>query len=174
MNDHYSEKKLNLPFDPQGNLIQTSPEEIYNIINGCRGGKALSVDGIPDIAFSSFIRLELARKHLSAIPLPAADKEIAIEKKADELTKHTAHNLAKILNHWLRNKSIPPLHMTSRLVFIYKDKPDLVNGNTVGSFRPISVTSPLFKLLEIIIHRRIRKLTEKQQITPIHQQQIGF
>ena len=49
---------------------------------------------------------------------------------------------------------MPIVHATSRNFFIYKGAPS-ESGNTIDELRPISATSFLFKLLEIIIKGRI-------------------
>ena len=49
---------------------------------------------------------------------------------------------------------MPIVHATARNFFIYKGAPS-ESGNTIDELRPISATSFLFKLLEIIIKGRI-------------------
>ena len=69
---------------------------------------------------------------------------------------------------------MPTHHLTARLVFIYKDEIDSVNGNLIDSFRPISVTSILFKILEITLLKKIKALIKTERIPSLNQQQIGF
>ena len=51
---------------------------------------------------------------------------------------------------------MPKVHATARNFFIFKGPPK-DTGNTIDELRPISATSYLFKLLEIVIKNRIEK-----------------
>ena len=64
---------------------------------------------------------------------------------------------------------MPKIHATARNFFIYKGPPK-DSGNTIDELRPISATSYLFKLLEIVIKNRI----EKGLSTDLNQAQHGF
>jgi hypothetical protein len=68
-----------------------------------------------------------------------------------------AENLANLLNRWLERRTIPHQHLVSRLILILKKPPNIDEGNTLDDYRPISVTSVFYKLLEVIIHRRIKQ-----------------
>ena len=62
--------------------------------------------------------------------------------------------LSKIINNWLIEEKIPQYILTSRIVLLYKtNKND--DGNTLDDFRPISVTSYIFKLIEKMLKKRI-------------------
>lgn len=65
-------------------------------------------------------------------------------------------NIAEILNYWIQNQGMPKVHATARNFFIFKGPPK-DTGNTIDELRPISATSYLFKLLEIVIKNRIEK-----------------
>ena len=39
---------------------------------------------------------------------------------------NVSNNLTMLINHWMRNKAIPEIHNTARLIFIYKNKRDVV------------------------------------------------
>jgi hypothetical protein len=71
-----------------------------------------------------------------------------------------AQNLTTLLNNWLAKKYIPPEHTTSRLVLIPKKPINREDGNSLDEFRPIAVTSVLFKTLEVIVHRRVKALLQ--------------
>ena len=58
---------------------------------------------------------------------------------------------------------MPTIHTTAKNFFIYKGNPK-PEGNTIDELRPISATSYLFKLLEIIIKNRIEQLMESKVI----------
>ena len=49
---------------------------------------------------------------------------------------------------------MPIIHTTAKNFFIFKGNPK-PEGNTIDELRPISATSYMFKLLEIIIKNRI-------------------
>lgn len=68
---------------------------------------------------------------------------------------------------------MPLAHSTAKNFFIYKTAVKK-EGNTIDEFRPISATSFLFKLMEIIIKNRIEKLTELGQIKKLSDTQFGF
>lgn len=84
-----------------------------------------------------------------------------------------AKNITLVLNYWFQQKSIPPNHATSKIIFIYKNPKDPL-GNPLNDFRPISVTSPLFKLMELLIKKRIETLTLNNTLKIIHPTQHGF
>ena len=56
--------------------------------------------------------------------------------------------------NWLENGGIPIPHATAKNFFIFKNTPG-VKGATIDELRPISATSIFFKILEIIIKKRI-------------------
>jgi len=89
-------------------------------------------------------------------------KEIAAKNRVnyETLLDTVSLNLTTLINHWLRNKNIPAIHNTARLIFIYKNKRDVVQGNAIDSFRPISITSIFFKLIEHLLKRRIDRQLE--------------
>jgi hypothetical protein len=82
-----------------------------------------------------------------------------------------AKNLTLLLNQWLQRKAIPPEHTTSRLILIAKKPIDKQNGNTLDEFRPLAVTSVLFKLLEVLVHKRLRVLLDSSTIRPL---KVGY
>jgi hypothetical protein len=90
------------------------------------------------------------------------------------MVSHVSQNISSILNSWLQKKEIPKEHATARLIFIYKQEQDLINGNAIDTFRPISITSILFKLFEIILSRRIKILRNNGTIKRLNPHQIGF
>ena len=53
-------------------------------------------------------------------------------------------------------------------MFILKKEIDYINGNQLEDTRPISISSPFFKILEQIILNRIYKLTKDKIIKPIN------
>jgi hypothetical protein len=63
---------------------------------------------------------------------------------------------------------MPICHATAKKFFIYKGTPN-PNGNTIDELRPISATSYLFKLLEIIIKNRIDGGMSNRRIKSLHQ-----
>jgi hypothetical protein len=63
---------------------------------------------------------------------------------------------------------MPICHATAKNIFIYKGTPN-PNGNTIDELRPISATSYLFKLLEIIIKNRIDGGMSNRRIKSLHQ-----
>ncbi len=85
-----------------------------------------------------------------------------------------AENLANVINSWFEHKSIPLSHLTSRLILILKKPVNLEEGNLLDDFRPISVTSVLFKLIEIIIYRRVKQHLSNGTIRPLNRSQTGF
>ena len=72
----------------------------------------------------------------------------------ESLQSDIAFMLTKIFNNWLREESVPRYILTSRIVLLYKQG-KLEEGNFLDDFRPISVTSYLFKILETMIKKRI-------------------
>jgi len=63
---------------------------------------------------------------------------------------------------------MPICHATAEIFDIYKGTPN-PNGNTIDELRPISATSYLFKLLEIIIKNRIDGGMSNRRIKSLHQ-----
>jgi hypothetical protein len=66
------------------------------------------------------------------------------------------------------------LHTTSRLILIAKKPINRESGNTLDEFRPIAVTSVFFKLLEVIVRKRLLALTNSQSIRRVSREQCGF
>ena len=62
---------------------------------------------------------------------------------------------------------MPISHATAKNFFIYKGTPN-PDGNTIDELRPISATSYLFKLLEIIIKNRIDNGMKNRKIKSLH------
>ena len=58
-------------------------------------------------------------------------------------------------------------------MFIYKKDPN-PEGYFIDQLRPISITSPFFKLLEKILKNRMETLTNDQTIKEINKSQHGF
>ena len=65
-----------------------------------------------------------------------------------------AKNLTTLLNYWINNGGMPNVYATAKNFFIFKTDTKK-EGNTIDELRPISATSYLFKLLEIVIKNRI-------------------
>ena len=59
-------------------------------------------------------------------------------------------------------------------MFLIKEGKYNENGTLIDECRPISISSPLFKILEKIILRRIRKGVQQNRIRRISSNQIGF
>lgn len=57
--------------------------------------------------------------------------------------------LASIINNWFKEEELPKYATTARIVLLYKNK--MCEGNVMEDFRPISVTSYLFKIIEKLI-----------------------
>jgi hypothetical protein len=129
------------------------------------GGKATSVNAIPDSSFT-----------LSTINKLATDICVLHEFKQpyhnvtavkENMKLNLATNLTTLLNSWLSNRSIPAPHATARMVFLYKSalSPE---GNSIDELRPIAVLSILLKILEIVIFRRIKLNIRNGTITRLH------
>ena len=71
--------------------------------------------------------------------------------------------LTSIINKWFRDESLPKYVTTARIVLLYKNKMDC-EGNVLEDFRPISVTSYLFKIIEKLIQGRINSAIENKTI----------
>ena len=65
------------------------------------------------------------------------------------------------------------MHATAKNFFIFKGAPK-ESGNTIDELRPISATSFLFKLLEIVLKGRIDRGMESGVIKQLNQAQHGF
>ena len=62
--------------------------------------------------------------------------------------------MTSLLNYWIKGEGLPSVHATAKNFFIYKGQPKQ-GGNSIDELRPISATSFLFKMVEIIIKQRI-------------------
>lgn len=71
--------------------------------------------------------------------------------------------LTNIINNWFKEEKLPNYVTTARIVLLYKNKMDC-EGNELEDFRPISVTSYLFKIIEKLIQDRIRIAIEGKVI----------
>ena len=69
----------------------------------------------------------------------------------------------KIINKWMRDEKVPYYIITSRIVLLYK-KGKEEDGNYLDDFRPISVTSYIFKLIEKMLKARILRNVEEGRI----------
>lgn len=76
--------------------------------------------------------------------------------------------MTKLLNYWLKRDGIPVIHATAKNFFIFKGKCK-EEGNTIDELRPISATSYLFKVLEVIIKNRIENLMQDKLIKELNQ-----
>lgn len=170
--DHFSSTDPALSL-PRGKLIEVKHEEILSLLSHFRGGKDISVDAIPDTSFAqqTVEKVALDLLHFQP-PIPKEDRQV-IKETMETLTQQISRNLATLYNKWLGDKFIPIVHMTSRLLFLLKKDPR-PEGNTLDDYRPISVTSFIFKLLEKIIQRRIQEAESNLIITPFCREQIGF
>ena len=65
------------------------------------------------------------------------------------------------------------MHATAKNFFIFKGATK-ESGNTIDELRPISATSFLFKLLEIVLKGRIDRGMESGVIKQLNQAQHGF
>ena len=77
------------------------------------------------------------------------------------------NNLLNLFNFWLQNKRFSNNFFTFRLLFIIKKGKDISKGAKIDDCRPISITSPLYKILEAILLKRINKLINTKTIKPI-------
>ena len=59
-------------------------------------------------------------------------------------------------------------------MFILKIDNNEINGNKLDDCRPISITSAIFKLIEILILNKIKLLERNGIIKQINQNQTGF
>lgn len=81
--------------------------------------------------------------------------------------------LSKIINNWLKDEAVPQYILTSRIVLLYKtEKND--DGNSLSDFRPISVTSYIFKLIEKMLKNRIDTGIKNNLIKELSKDQFGF
>ena len=78
-----------------------------------------------------------------------------------------------MLNYWINNGGLPNVHATAKNFFIFKTDAKK-EGNTIDELRPISATSFLFKLLEIVIKNRIDHYMDTGIIKKLKDSQHGF
>jgi len=84
-----------------------------------------------------------------------------------------AKNLTTLINYWINNGGLPNVHATAKNFFIFKTDAKK-EGNTIDELRPISATSFLFKLLEIVIKNRIDHYMDIGVIKKLKDTQHGF
>ncbi len=132
------------------------------------------MDGILDKSFSVSLVQDLVRESLWNHGLVGEPLRAMCKERVPQALEIMAENLANILNFWLEHREIPAQHLTSRLIMILKKPINTEQGNTLDDFRPISVTSIFYKLLEKILHRRIKALSNDSGIRPLNISQTGF
>lgn len=74
-----------------------------------------------------------------------------------------AKSLTTLYNYWLEGEGIPIIHTTARNFFIFKGNTD-THSCTIDQLRPISATSILFKMLEMIIKNRVETSIKAKRI----------
>ena len=81
------------------------------------------------------------------------------------LQERVAKNLAMLFNH-MQDGGISMAHATAKNFFFFKSTPD-IKGSTIDELRPISATSVFFKILEVIIKKRIETGTLGKRIVQL-------
>ena len=84
-----------------------------------------------------------------------------------------AKNLTTLFNHWLKDGGLPFPHVTSKNFFIFKNLTGK-KAASIDELRPISVTSIFFKMLEVILKKRIEDSTKGLRIAKLNETQFGF
>jgi hypothetical protein len=144
-----------------------SKQEVLETITKMKGGKAISVDCIPDTFVSKAYLEKLLKTDNKIIGIAerlenqGGYRLTQLEYRLTQLEylqDLIARNISTLLSHWIRKDGMPIAHATAKNFFIYKTKAK-PEGNTIDEFRPISATSFMFKLLEIIIKKRIEDYT---------------
>lgn len=92
----------------------------------------------------------------------------------DQAQLSIAKNLTNLFNKWLSEKQIPKLHTTNKMFFIYKNISAIQGGTKIEDLRPISVTSILYKILELSIKQHITLGIENGLIQELNHTQHGF
>ena len=88
------------------------------------------------------------------------------ENIISRLQERVAKNLAVLYNHWMQDGGIPIAHATAKNFFIFKSTPD-IKGATIDELGPISATSVFFKILEVLIKKRIETGTLGKRIVQL-------
>ena len=153
---HY--RPHSIPPSPPRKGINITFDEILPIIQSLKGGKALSTDCIPDFSFSKkFLRSQLKYNPALKERIVFFPSNSSTRNLIDLLEFNISRNLASLFNLWLSDGHLPAIHATAKNFFIFKNQ---VDGqlNTIDELRPISATSIFFKLMEIIIKKRLDNL----------------
>ena len=93
----------------------------------------------------------------------------ALERHGDEetllgyLQGKISRSLAVLYNYWLERDGLPVIHSTAKNFFIFKGG---TNSNlcTIDTLGPISATSIIFKMLEMIIKKRAETSIKAKRI----------
>ena len=78
-----------------------------------------------------------------------------------------AKSLTTLYNYWLVGEGIPIIQTTARNFFIFKGNTE-TRSCTIDQLRPISATSILFKMLEMIIKNRVETSIKTKRIRQIY------
>lgn len=140
-------------------------EEILPLVKNIKGGKALSTDCLIDTFFAKKTLKEYLKNDLRIIRIAQAlERQSRSDKTLLEcLQDKVAKSLTVLYNYWIQGEGIPLVHSTARNFFIYKSDAD-PKTCTIDQLRPISATSIVFKLMEIVIKNRIEKEVRTKRV----------